>query len=97
MLCICAGALRWSLLIAAAGLQLLGWLASCALRTARPPPALMCLLPTPTLAVSQGLVEGGGLDRPPWLNLAVHVWNSVVAWADLVIGAWRAGTDLGAL
>ena len=34
----------------------------------------------------QGLVEGGGLERPPWLNLAVHVWNSVVAWVDLLIG-----------
>jgi hypothetical protein len=31
-------------------------------------------------------VEGGALERPPWLNIAVHVANSGVAWADLLVG-----------
>ena len=34
----------------------------------------------------QGLVEGGALERPAWLHIAVHVANSVVAWLDLLIG-----------
>lgn len=34
---------------------------------------------------TKGLVEGGQLQRPAWLNLAVHVVNSVVAWLDLLI------------
>lgn len=34
---------------------------------------------------TKGLVEGGQLQRPAWLNLTVHVANSVVAWVDLVI------------
>ena len=33
-----------------------------------------------------GLVEGDGLRRPAWLNLSVHLFNSVVAWLDLLIG-----------
>lgn len=37
-------------------------------------------------APTQGLVEGGARDRPAWLNMAVHVVNSVVAWMDLLIG-----------
>ena len=39
----------------------------------------------------QGLVEGGALQRPAWLNLAVHVVNSVVAWTDLLIGELAGG------
>jgi hypothetical protein len=35
---------------------------------------------------THGLVEGGALQRPAWLNLAVHVANSLVAWLDLLIG-----------
>ncbi len=41
----------------------------------------------------QGLVEGGALERPAWLNLAVHVINSVVAWLDLVIGERESAGD----
>ena len=29
------------------------------------------------------LVEGGEIDRPPWLGFSVHVFNSIVAWADI--------------
>jgi hypothetical protein len=36
-------------------------------------------------STTQGLVEGGALDRPWWLELAVHVANSAVAWIDLII------------
>lgn len=32
-----------------------------------------------------GLVEGGVLTRPQWLQLAVHLGNSGVAWADLFL------------
>lgn len=34
---------------------------------------------------TNGLVEGGAADRPAWLNMAVHVVNSLVAWLDLLI------------
>ena len=50
------------------------------------PSALTPALPHPRLPSLQGLVEGGGLERPAWLNLAVHVANSAVAWLDLLIG-----------
>lgn len=36
-------------------------------------------------------MEGGAADRPAWLNLAVHVVNSLVAWLDLLIGERRLG------
>lgn len=42
-------------------------------------------------------MEGGAADRPAWLNMAVHVVNSLVAWLDLLIGEllgadrWAAG------
>jgi len=29
------------------------------------------------------LVEGGETDRPPWLGFSVHVFNTIVAWADI--------------
>ncbi|KAL0047508.1 hypothetical protein WJX82_005138 [Trebouxia sp. C0006] len=29
------------------------------------------------------LVEGGEIDRPPWLGFSVHVFNTIVAWADI--------------
>ena len=29
------------------------------------------------------LVEGGEIDRPPWLGFSVHIFNSIVAWADI--------------
>ena len=34
---------------------------------------------------TQGLVEGGALNRPWWLDLSVHAGNAGVAWVDLVI------------
>jgi hypothetical protein len=37
-----------------------------------------------------GLVEGGVGVRPWWLNAAVHVANSVVAWGDLLVVEERA-------
>eukprot|EP00887_Chlorella_sp_A99_P007786 scaffold20.g7786.t1 len=39
---------------------------------------------------TQGLVEGGAAHRPAWLNLSVHVLNSVVAWGDLLVAEERA-------
>lgn len=29
------------------------------------------------------LVEGGEISRPPWLGFAVHVFNTITAWADI--------------
>lgn len=29
------------------------------------------------------LVEGGEIARPPWLGFSVHVFNTIVAWADI--------------
>ena len=34
---------------------------------------------------TQGLVEGGAIERPWWLDLSVHAANSGVAWIDLLI------------
>ena len=30
------------------------------------------------------LVEGGEIPRPPWLGFSVHVFNSIVAWVDIL-------------
>ncbi len=30
-------------------------------------------------------IEGSNLDRPPYLNLSVHLFNAFIAWADLFI------------
>lgn len=30
------------------------------------------------------LVEGGQIQRPAWLGFSVHVFNSLVAWADIL-------------
>eukprot|EP00878_Enallax_costatus_P012817 GHUV01013384.1.p1 GENE.GHUV01013384.1~~GHUV01013384.1.p1 ORF type:complete len:309 (+),score=54.59 GHUV01013384.1:308-1234(+) len=29
-------------------------------------------------------VEGGHVQRPPWLDVSVHAFNTMVAWADLI-------------
>lgn len=29
-------------------------------------------------------VEGGHVNRPPWLDVSVHAFNTMVAWADLI-------------
>jgi hypothetical protein len=42
----------------------------------------------------QGDVEGKGYTRPPWLGFAVHVFNSMVAWADLAVRRSRILGDM---
>lgn len=32
---------------------------------------------------TKSMVEGG-VERPPWLNVTVHLFNTLVAWADMV-------------
>eukprot|EP01025_Chloroclados_australasicus_P023985 TRINITY_DN2415_c0_g1_i3.p2 TRINITY_DN2415_c0_g1~~TRINITY_DN2415_c0_g1_i3.p2 ORF type:complete len:277 (-),score=15.66 TRINITY_DN2415_c0_g1_i3:1102-1932(-) len=39
--------------------------------------------------ITQGLVEGGDIARPPWLGFAVHGMNSIVAWLDLLFSRPR--------
>ncbi|KAK9815412.1 hypothetical protein WJX72_003239 [[Myrmecia] bisecta] len=36
------------------------------------------------------IVEGGAVPRPPWLGFSVHVFNSLIAWADLLISHPRS-------
>jgi hypothetical protein len=38
----------------------------------------------------QGLVEGGLLERPVWLQFAVHAGNSATAWGDLLLAEQRS-------
>jgi hypothetical protein len=38
--------------------------------------------------VTGGLVERSS-DRPPWLGFMVHVFNSIMAWADIVVSRPR--------
>ncbi|KAI3437660.1 hypothetical protein D9Q98_000110 [Chlorella vulgaris] len=53
--------------------------------------ALFCIASTVTALFfaieksTKGLVEGGLLDRPPWLSFSVHVANSLTAWLDMLI------------
>lgn len=35
-------------------------------------------------------VEGGVAGRPPWLGFAVHIFNSLVAWGDLLLAHPRS-------
>lgn len=60
------------------------------------PPVRACHLTSIALTpdLLQGLVEGGAADRPAWLNMAVHVVNSLVAWLDLLIGKLLMGCSL---
>lgn len=37
----------------------------------------------------QGDVEGKGSVRPAWLGFAVHVYNSITAWGDLLLARPR--------
>lgn len=37
----------------------------------------------------QGDVEGKGSVRPAWLGFAVHVYNSIAAWGDLLVARPR--------
>ena len=38
----------------------------------------------------QGLVEGGLLERPVWLQFAVHAGNAATAWGDLLLAEERS-------
>jgi hypothetical protein len=35
-------------------------------------------------------VEGGHVSRPPWLDVSVHAFNTLVAWADLITSDRRS-------
>lgn len=39
---------------------------------------------------TQGCVEGGEIERPPWLDVSVHLANTAVAWVDLLIVEQRS-------
>jgi hypothetical protein len=56
--------------------------------------AAVALSPTPRalrlLVWAQGLVEGGLLERPVWLQFAVHAGNSATAWGDLLLAEQRS-------
>lgn len=41
-------------------------------------------------ATTKGMVEGGVIERPPWLGFAVHVSNSLFAWSDLLLARQRS-------
>ena len=41
-------------------------------------------------ATTKGMVEGGRIERPPWLGFAVHVSNSITAWLDLLLSKERS-------
>ena len=41
-------------------------------------------------ATTKGMVEGGIIERPPWLGFAVHVSNSILAWSDLLLARQRS-------
>lgn len=33
---------------------------------------------------TKDIVEGGNIQRPPWLDVSVHSFNTIVAWGDLL-------------
>lgn len=41
-------------------------------------------------SATKGLVEGGLIDRPVWLQFAVHAGNSLTAWGDLLLAEQRS-------
>lgn len=51
-------------------------------------------LPCPATDL-QGLVEGGLLERPVWLQFAVHAGNSLTAWGDLLLADRRSFSPAG--
>ncbi len=53
------------------------------------PICFLCMFHSYNSAV-QGVVEGGNIERPLWLGLAVHVLNTVFAWIDVLIAQPRA-------
>ena len=54
----------------------------------------MAGLCSPTVACLHRLlsmqVEGGDIDRPSWLGFAVHLFNSAVAWTDILVAHPRS-------
>lgn len=40
-------------------------------------------------ATKGDVVEGGVVERPPWLGFAVHVMNTLFAWGDLLLAEPR--------
>jgi hypothetical protein len=45
--------------------------------------------PHSTQGATGDAVEGGDIQRPPWLNSSVHALNTVAAWVDLLVSARR--------
>ena len=41
-------------------------------------------------ATTKDMVEGGRIERPPWLGFAVHMSNSLTAWMDLLLARHRS-------
>ena len=41
-------------------------------------------------AATKQVVEGGKVQRPPWLGVSVHLLNAVVAWTDLLVSDSRS-------
>lgn len=41
-------------------------------------------------ATTKDIVEGGGIERPPWLGFAVHLGNSITAWLDMLLAPRRS-------
>lgn len=41
-------------------------------------------------SATQDVVEGGPVERPPWLGFTVHVLNTLFAWGDLLLAAPRS-------
>ena len=41
-------------------------------------------------SATQDVVEGGPVDRPPWLGFSVHILNTIFAWGDLLLAAPRS-------
>lgn len=39
---------------------------------------------------TKDVVEGGVVERPPWLGFAVHVMNTIFAWSDLLVASPRS-------
>lgn len=42
-------------------------------------------MPHPCCCLTQDLVEGGVVDRPRWLGMSVHLFNTATVWLDLLL------------
>jgi FAR-17a/AIG1-like protein len=52
------------------------------------PDAHLC--PVAPQGTTKMMVEGGSVARPPWLDVSVHAFNTLVAWADLLYSEPRS-------